>query len=208
MQRHLDRQKQENANLQRQIRELQSQPATAYTEQSVMRLLRALHEKDPAAAMAMATELRAQANDSELQTLRNRESQRAQEAQIREVEAQNLSELRETAKALGANPDSPLIDYGDPSMFLHERMALVRSTASKAKAPAEPVTTPTRTPAQTHNAQPGVPPTPRRGTAKVTEADYAAALSAHQRKPSAATRAKMEELRNALTAQKLAELDD
>lgn len=206
LQRHLDRQQQENATLRAQIEELRTQPASQQNDAAIMEMLRALHEKDPAAAMVMAERLRTKALESEVQNHRSREQARSQQEQYAKVEESNLAELRATAQAFGADPASPMIDYGTPAMFLHERMARVRETARQAVTPATPVTPPVRTPAQAHNSQPGVPPTPRVTDKPVTDSEFQAALSAVRAHPSKETREKAESLRKKLMEQQLAAL--
>lgn len=51
----------------------------------------------------------------------------------------NDEDLRALAVDLGADPDSPLIDYGDSSMSYSQRVSLTRRTARAAAAPASPV---------------------------------------------------------------------
>lgn len=91
-----------------------------------------------------------------------------------------MQELRATAAAFGVNPDSPMIDYGDPDTeTIAERLAKVRSSAMAA---AKPVETPVVEQRQEHNTQGGTPPAPpASNTASVTDEQLLAAQAAYAR---------------------------
>ena len=199
IQRRLDREQRERARLEAQIEELRKNGNGQPDMSLVMPILTALREKDPEAAQRIAIQLREQMREAELNQYRTQDQQRQQQEEVARVEAANVAQLRAIAQDLGADPDSPLIDYGDSSMFLHERMALVRESAKDAIAPATPVTPPSNAPTagRTHNLNPGTPPTPTGEQPVPTKADYDAALLDYQRNPNPAKMAKLREMADA-----------
>ena len=201
IQRRLDREQRERARLEAQIQELRNGAATpGQPDMSlVMPLLNRLKELNPEAAQAEAIRIREQMREAELQGYRTADERRRHEEEASRVEAANVAQLRSIAQDMGADPDSPLVDYGDGTMFLHERIELVRTTAKEAAAPATPVTpAPTApTAGRTHNLQPGTPPTPRGEQPVPTKAEYDTALLDYSRSPNAAKLAKLTDMRNA-----------
>mgnify|MGYP000866650115 CR=1 FL=1 len=198
----------------RQIQELQAQIARASNQTQgipeeqlaafLRPLLTQLSELDPDAAKRAAENVRATFLAYQNQQLKSRDQQSEQARLRQEAEDRAVAQLRGIAEDLGADPDSPMLGYGDDSMWLQDRIALVRESAKKATAPAKPKAAPKASASEgtAHNANPGVPPsTTPRGPAPVTKAAYDEALADYARSPSPTKMAKLQEMRDALRAQ-------
>lgn len=175
-------------------------PLNDAAAQAAARALQELNAVDPDKARALALELR--------ETMLNQQQRQMSDTANAEAERRNaetreqavVNELRRLAADLGADPDSSLIDYGNPSLPIAERIALVRETA---KATAKPATPPAPKPSVSdgtaHNGDLGVPPTPRKDNgAVVTDAMYQKALAAYREHPCSTHMAEVDRCRVAL----------
>lgn len=163
-----------------QLASVGSQPADQQSAAIVAGLLQEIAKTDPDRANALAGAYQQYRTAAENQALRNKFMYDEQEKMILAAEASNMQELRATAKAFGADPDSRMIDYGDPETeTIAQRLARVRESATRAAAPANPVAPPIRQ--DTHNVQPGTPPTPPVNNAGVTEETMLAAQAEYAR---------------------------
>lgn len=100
-------------------------------------------------------------NQRKLTLVEEERDQAQRYAEYERTEVGNIAALRDLASDLGADPDSPMIDYGDPTKdYLSDRMTMVRESARAATAPATPVTPPKATIADgsAHTSNPGTPP--------------------------------------------------
>lgn len=183
MQRALEKEKARARELENRLQQVVSTPPDETQAQIVRSLIGEIAAHDPAKAQTIALAYQQYQLASENQALRNRQEREAQEAAIRAAQDRNTEELRETARAFGVDPDSALIDYGDPDNdSIAERLAKVRRSAMNAAAPATPVTPPVRGVDAVHNTQPATPPAAARpSNAAVTEADLQAAQAAYAR---------------------------
>lgn len=181
MQRALEREKARSRELETRLQQAVTAPVDTNSAQVVNALLTEIARDNPERAQALAQSYHAYRLAAENEALRNQQGMQEQERLYREAQERNMQELRATAAALGADPNSPLIDYGDPDNdSIAERLSKVRSSAAAALKPATPVTPPVRE--ATHNTQPGTPPTPpaaRNGA--VTEETLAAAQANYAR---------------------------
>ncbi len=163
MQRNLEREKARVRELEAQLQQVASTPTSENDAKIVSALLTEIAQSNPERANQLATAYQGYRLAAENQQLRNRQANEEQERIYREAQERNTRELRETARAFGADPDSPLIDYGDAdNESIAERLARVRVSATAAAANAQVVTPPDRSQAAgtTHNTQPGSPPAP------------------------------------------------
>ena len=168
------------AREQDRVRELEQRLAQANTgggdEQAfavIGALIGEIEKIDPAKGAALKSEFATARIVAENQQYRTREAQEEAQRQAQQTEERILGELRATAAAFGANPASPLTDYGDPAEDFATRLGRVRADAQKAAAPATPVTPPVRssTDGTGHNTQPGTPMTPNQQAREVTQED-------------------------------------
>lgn len=160
IQRTLEREKQRVRELEAQLSQAASQPADAQSAQIVAALIQEVGRHDPDRAQALYNAYQSYRLAAENQALRTRQDTENQERIYREAQERNDRELRETARAFGADPDSPLIDYGNPETeSIAERLARVRASAMIAAKQAPTVTPPARTAIDgQHNTQAGAPP--------------------------------------------------
>lgn len=121
-----------------------------------------------------------------------------------------VAQLRAIVGDIGADPESPLIDYGSDILPLHERIERVRESARTAIAPVkDPVQErrATEEDGSAHNAQPGVI---NRGddenTGPMSHETYTEVLMAYQRNPSPENRASVDVATAARVAEQEAEL--
>ena len=121
-----------------------------------------------------------------------------------------VAQLRAIVGDIGADPESPLIDYGSDILPLHERIERVRESARNSVAPVkDPVQEKraTEEDGSAHNAQPGVI---KRGddenTGSMSRKDYTDVLMAYQRNPSPENRSAMDVAVAARVAEQEAEL--
>lgn len=215
LQRRLSAKDRENAELRRQVEDIarrnQSGGLSDPNTLALIRpLLQKLNETDPEFARQYAAQLRDQMLERENQELKARLSNQDQIREAEEAERRNMNELRALARDLGANPDSPLIDYGDSTMWIHERMSLVRETAKEAAKPVNTPATPAPTVSngQNHNPNPGVPPSPKPQAASYTQEDYSKALAAYREHPCSQHMQRAQEIKNAMVSALEKELPD
>ena len=121
---------------------------------------------------------------------------RESEDQERDQEA-----LRSVATDLGADPDSPMVDYGDADIPLAVRMERTRSTAKEAAKPVTPVEPPQPSIAQAtaHSTQPGVPAAQTDNT--ITQAQVRAATDAMVAYPSEENKRRANDIQRAFDRQ-------
>ncbi len=183
MQRALEREKARARELEARLQQAVSSPVDANSATVVNALLQEIARDNPERAAALSQAYNNYRLAAENEALRNQQAVQEQERMYRDAQERNMQELRATAAAFGVDPNSPLIDYGDPDTdSIAERLSKVRSSAMAAAKPATPVTPPARTAETVHNTQPGTPPAPpasRAGT--VTEEQLAAAQANYSR---------------------------
>ena len=124
--------------------------------------------------------------------LQSRDTANAQEIE----EGRMMVQLRAMVVDIGADPDSPLIDYGSDNLPTTERMDRVRESS---KSSIKPVKDPvkevpgTEEDGSAHNTQPGVI---SRGnedeSGEMSQGDYTAILLEYQRHPSEGNKSKMD----------------
>ena len=170
--------------LEARIQQYESQPRNSQSDQIIAGLIQEIGKTDPERAQSLATGFQAYRVHSENQALRTHQAQAEADRIIKEADERNVQELRSIVVDLGADPDSPLIDYGDPNEWFAERITKVRATAKEAAKKVVPVQPQPRTVDQTHVTQQGAPPAsaPRSSgvvtedTLKKAQEDYARAF--------------------------------
>lgn len=211
LQRELAKRDKRLRELEAQVQQAASRPLDPGYAQVVPALIQQIAEYDPERAANIRAGYERWQMAQENQTLRTQLQRDEEEKVFAEASERNFQELRAIAAALGADPDSPSIDYGDDGEWLAERIAKVRASATASRAAAAPVTPPARNSADgtAHNTQPGTPPpAPSRNAPAVTDADVAKAQAeysyAHQsgnRERIAAAEADLRDKTNRLAAQ-------
>lgn len=166
-------------------------------KRTVAPFLQELAQTDPDRARALALNIAQQMKNAELEDYKAREQNTQEQNLIAEAERQNLDELRETARDLGADPDDDTIEYGDSSEYLSARIRRVRQQAREAAKEAAPThrVKPRQDEGTAHNANPGRPAEPRVNANIPTEADWQAALHAYQTTPGPKTMARLKDVR-------------
>ena len=144
--------------LEARIQQYETQPQTGQSDQIIAGLIQEIGKVDPERAQQLVAGFQAYRVHSENQALRMHQSQTEADRIIREADERNVQELRSIVTDLGADPDSPLIDYGDPNEWFAERITKVRATAKEAAKKVAPVQSQSRTVDQTHSTQQGAPP--------------------------------------------------
>lgn len=189
-----------------------NQPASQQNAQIIQGLIQEIAANDPGRAQALAQSYQSYQVNEENQRLRMQQAQAETERTIRAADERNVEELRAIVVDLGADPDSPSIDYGDANDWFADRITKARASAKAAAKQAKPVTPPTRTVADgtAHNTQPGSPPQPARtsnSNSPVTEDQVAQAQAEYARAflkggpAREAAEKKMNELNDRLAAQ-------
>ena len=211
LQRRLSAKDRELEEARRQVQELQSKTASgALSVEEVVQLVRpvidSIKQDNPELARQMAVNIAAtidarnnQSAQQELAALRAKERQQAEEQDV-------LSDLRELASDMGADPDDEELDYGDPSMSLRERMKLVRQSAKELSQPAKPAPKPKSNTGAAVSSNQGSPPSPKPKTPTYTKADLDRELAAYTDTHKRQHLEKAGEIRAALVAQAEANL--
>lgn len=184
LQRRLSAKDREIQNLSQRVEELQSQSQTGDLSidevvQLVRPVIQRIAQDDPDYARQVASGIAAHIDQRRNQTAQQELNQYKERERKQAEEQDVLNDLRETAADLGADPDDDGIDYGDASMSLRERLALVRQSAKELARPAEP-TPPKPKPntSEVVSSNAGRPPNPRGNKVEYTRADYDKELAA------------------------------
>ena len=144
--------------LEARIQQYESQPQTGQSDQIIAGLINEIGKTDPERAQQLVVGFQSYRTHSENQALRTQQAQAEADRIIKAADERNVQELRSIVIDLGADPDSPLIDYGDPNEWFAERITKVRATAKEAAKKVTPVQPPARTVDQVHSTQQGAPP--------------------------------------------------
>lgn len=204
LQRRISAKDQEIQTLKSQIAEIkQSSTASGGLDERTIRLIQPLVQRiakdDPDYARQWAAQVQAQLLAEQNRQLEEEVNSKKNQAKKQQEEAAVLADLRALAAELGVDPDSDLLDYGDETMELRERMTLVRQSVADAKKAAKPTAPkPAPSSAATHNTNPGVPPTAKPAPKTYTRNDLQTALAEYRAKPSTANLARANEIRQAL----------
>lgn len=183
LQRVLEKEKAKSRDLEARLQQAKNQPQNGQSDAIIQALIGEIIKVDPERGNQLYADYRVWAASAENQRLRNQSQEDEQARIIRQAEERNMEELRAIAADLGADPDSPSIDYGDSNEWIAERITKVRASAKAAAKPVKPVTPAKRTVDETHNTQPGAPVvTPKPNTkSPVTEAMVQAAQAEYAR---------------------------
>lgn len=167
-------------------------------------VLTELQKADPDKAADVAGKLETQALRDRLNRIeQERETERQQvelNKMFQEAIARNMEELRETARAMGADPDSSRIDYGEDNEPIHARIRKVRESvlALRPRNPAKPQDESgnevPRDGAGTHNTQTGTRTVADEGPRFYSDAEINAQRLAYGKSRSAADAAKLREM--------------
>jgi hypothetical protein len=197
--------------LEARIQQIESQPADNQSNQIIAGMIAEVEKYDPERAGALRQSFEVYKVNSENVRLRNQQMEDAQARVLREAEERNTQELRAIVADLGADPDSPAIDYGDSNEWFAERITKARASAKEAVKKVKAVTPPARTTSDgtAHNTQPGTPPqAPPRSNSKaeVTEDQLKAAQEKYTRaylsgKDRAEAKAELDDLNSRFAAQ-------
>ena len=204
LQRRLTAKDRENKELQSRVSELQTQNQSGgLSTEAMLALVRPLiakiNEHDPDSARALATQIAAGLTARQNQQLQEQVNAQANRQKQEQEESETLNDLRALATDLGVDPDSQLVDYGDTSMSLRDRMAIVRETAKDALKPAKPTAPkPTVSNGGAANPNPGAPPSPRPQSKVYSREDYGKALAAYRASPTKENMARAKEIKEAL----------
>lgn len=172
--------------LEARIQQIESQPADSQSNAIIAGMIAEVEKYDPERAGALRQSFEVYKVNSENVRLRNQQFEDAQARVLREAEERNTQELRAIVADLGADPDSPAIDYGEANEWFAERITKARASAKEAAKKVKPVTPPARRTddGTAHNTQTGAPPQapPRNNTkAEVTEEQLKAAQEKYTR---------------------------
>lgn len=121
-------------------------------------ILTQLKDKDPAAAAALAGQIRNTMTEAKLARANAGDADRKADAEAEAAEVTNMDSLRGVAEAMGVDADDPSIEYGDPSQWLASRITSVRQTSralADKKSP-EKETSPSVSEGTAHVNNPGV----------------------------------------------------
>lgn len=173
LQRRLDREQKRARELEAALARASGQGVDAQSAQVIQALIAEISQSDPAKGALLRQEYEKALLAQENFVLRTRQQQEDNATAIKQAEERTLQELRATVIAFGANPESPLIDYGDASEPFVDRLSRVREDAKRASAPATPVTPAVRSvgAGTSHNVQPGTPAPATTPTREVTDED-------------------------------------
>lgn len=147
------------------------------TQQAVTGLIELIKQADPEKGAAAEAATRVWMSQREVAAYRLADEERDTASALETISQDNVSALQELASNMGADPDSPLIDYGSDNEPFSVRMERVMESARSAVEPAEPVTPPPVSAAETHATQPGVAIAPASEPETVTIEQVRAAIS-------------------------------
>ena len=194
----------QDAETQRQ--QLEERLANSADSDILRSVMAELQQADPDRAVSVAGQVENQQLRRRLEALEARENQDRIQSYIRETIERNNEELREVAKALGADPDHTKIDYGADDEAINLRMRKVRESvlALRPRNPSKPRDSEGnevgRDGAGTHNIQPAQRPPADKGPKHFTDAEITAQRMKFGRTRSAEDRAKLMEMVTAATA--------
>lgn len=182
IQRTLAREQARVRELEANLAQVSNQGVDEQSKAVILALIAEISKHDEAKGNALKAEYDRLLLVQENRVLRNQSETRTREQQLADIEARNVEELRAVVIALGADPDSPAIDYGNSNEWFAERLSRARSTAQEVAVAAKPVKPTPRSAADgtSHNTQPvGTTPTPRPSAKAVTQEDLQAAQRAY-----------------------------
>ncbi len=206
IQRRLSAEQVRTQGLEAQIQELQrGQNGTVdpRTNTIVQGLIRAIGEQDQTKAAQLSSGWTLYQSQLQNEALTGQQQTAAHQSQVAELRERNMVELREVAKSLGADPDSPLMDYGTDSQTLADRIRAVRESALAATKVVEAKPKPQRSAGEgtAHVTQPGTPGTPTPKEQPATQDEFRAAVKAYTAHPCKEHETAMRELRDKLRSQ-------
>ena len=166
----------------------------------VMPVLTQLKEKDPAAATALAGQIRTAMDTAKLTRANAGDAERKADAEAETAEVANMDSLRGIAEAMGIDPDDPSIEYGDPSQWLATRITSVRQSSRALADKGKETTPPSVSEGTAHVNNPGVIETKRsdKPDEAALNAQYDKLMTEYRKAPHPSKLEKLTEVRDAL----------